>query len=257
MTIIISPTKQMNFNIEVAGGNSPGTVSDTDHPICEKEAGILNNILKGYSPDELASLMKMSPALAENSYRNIQYFGSSENPKKAALFSYSGTVFQAMGPESFSYDELVFAGKHLRILSGLYGVLKPMDLIEPYRLEMKIALKVPGSAPGLYHWWRDKITDLMKEETLIMNLASDEYSKVLDKKQLKGDIISFSFKEENGASLRTVGMFAKKARGVMVKRIIRERVSDPELLKQGETGGYFYRPEYSSSLNWVFVRSSA
>lgn len=256
MIVIISPTKQMNFSTKETERKILGNVSETTRPSYIEEAFFLNSLLKQYSQDELADLMKMSASLAEKTHRGILKFGSPGNPEKAALFTYSGTVFQALDPEVFSPDDLLFAGKHLRILSGLYGILKPLDVIEPYRLEMKTPLKVPGSSGGLYPGWRERITDVLKEEKLILNLASDEYFKALDKKKLKGDIISISFKEEKDSSLRTVGMYAKKARGLMVQKIVREKVCDPEILKQGSTGGYFFKSQYSSPDKWVFVRPS-
>jgi len=156
-----------------------------------------------------------------------------------------------------------FSCKHLRILSGLYGMLKPFDLISPYSLEMKTPLNLPENK-SLSAYWKKRVSDELEREealseknTIILNLSSAEYSKAVSEKLTGRKIISFQFKELKTDKLTTVGMYAKTARGKMIKKIIRNRTTDPETLKSGETAGYSYNAKFSSDSNWVFIREQA
>jgi len=259
MIILISPTKQMDFTSPLPESQNP---ADSLRPRFLQEAQTLNALLRGYDREALASLMKISPALTDRTFREIRAFGEPGAGRRPALYAYSGTVFQALGADSLRAGDLEYARRHLRILSGLYGCLGPLDGVESYRLEMKTALPNPEGA-NLSHFWKSRIArTLAADEALsdpaapVLNLASGEYMRAVDRKVLNRRMITFHFKERAGEGLRTVGMYAKTARGRMVRRILEERVSDPRALQAGDTGGYRYDPACSSENDWVFVRDT-
>lgn len=259
MTVLVSPTKQMDFRTPLSPPASAFLKKRTkDRPRFKREADSLIKLCQAYDETGLAGLMKISPAIAEDTAKSIRSFNKAGNPARAALFTYSGTVFSTMNPYSLGKAELIWADEHLRILSGLYGLLKPMDEIQPYRLEMKTGLSLP-EGKTLTSFWKDRIMDALPEGGIIINLASGEYSRALDRTKLKDRMVNFSFKEisihPGGESPRTVGMYAKTARGIMLKRILEEKTENPEKLCIGETGGYRYSPEYSKEKDWVFVRA--
>jgi len=247
MIILLSPTKQMDFTTPY-----PTIQTITKIPF-NRETTELHSILKGYSPEKIASIMKLSPVLADQTYQDIQRFPGSPSSRRSALFAYSGTVFKSLDPKDFDSGQLEFTRKTLRILSGLYGILEPFSTISPYRLDMKTALELPGRQ-SLTSFWRPRITDYLRESSTILNLASKEYSDVLDQHSLKSWIITFHFKEKNGDKLRTVGMYAKKARGMMLRRILKERVENFQILKKGNTDGYRYNCKFSTDNDWIFTR---
>lgn len=221
---------------------------------------MLNSLLLKFEPEELAALMKCSAPIAAETYRNVRSFCTEDARQAPALFAYCGTVFKAAAPGSFTEDEVSYAQAHLRILSGLYGVLCPLDLISPYRLEMKTMLEIPDNGK-LSAFWKTRIApvlsaedSLSKKDSVIINLASGEYSRVVDKRLIGRRIINFHFKERTETGLKTVGMYVKTARGQMIRRIITEQLAKPELLKNGDTGGYGFDPQLSSEYDWVFTR---
>jgi len=254
MLILLSPTKQMDFS-------GPDFYIDSlTEPFFSSESQKLNNLLKTCNHDELVGLMKISSKIAEKTFENIRLFSSSEAAQKSALSTYSGTVFQSFDISSLSGNDLDFAENHLRILSGMYGVLKPADTIFPYRLEMKTPLK-NSCGVNLYHFWKSRITGyLLNEEVIsdqsvpIINLASNEYFKTIDKKKINNPVFSINFKERSGHEVKTVGMYSKVARGLMARRIIVEKITDPGYLKEGSNGGYYFDKDLSTNHNWIFVR---
>lgn len=255
MTILLSPAKQMDFSTPIPG------ISEKNSAPFEKDAAMLNRILQNYSREELASLMKLSPALADQTYLRIREFAISTAVRRPAVFAYSGMAFLALNPRSLSTDQCRFAQQHLKILSGIYGILQPLNEICPYRLEMNTPIKVPGGN-SLPSFWKPRVMEylisgLNSREGMapVLNLASDEYSRVIDKQALKGRLFNFHFKEKNGAELRTVGTYAKTARGLMVRRILVEQVVDPHTLREGDTGGYRFDESLSYETDWVFVRN--
>lgn len=251
MIVLLSPTKQMNFS------GPDKFENENTMPYYNAEASILNNLLKLMDKDELMDLMKISSKIADQTFKNIISFSGKESTMRSALFAYSGTVFQSINAQTFKKEDLNFACKHLRILSGIYGVLNPTDRVSPYRLEMKTPLSNPNG-DGLYHFWKPRIADnLQKENSQIINLASSEYFKVVDTHKLTNPVISFHFKERKDGKHRTVGMYSKVARGLMARRIVIDRITDPLALQSGETGGYFYDSDLSSDNDWVFVRDEA
>jgi cytoplasmic iron level regulating protein YaaA (DUF328/UPF0246 family) len=215
-------------------------------------------VLKKKSTSEISKLMHLSDSLAslnEERYKTFMETFSPENSKQA-LLAFKGEVYAKMEADQFSAEELEFAQQHLRILSGLYGLLKPLDLIQPYRLEMGTPLKTKKGT-NLYQYWGTKISKALNEvgegKTLV-NLASQEYFKAVDQKTLKLPVITIHFKEHKDGKYQVVGFFAKQARGLMARYAIQNRITDPEQLKVFREEGYEFSAPLSSAQEWVFVR---
>jgi len=212
-----------------------------------------------FSRKKLGKLMSISPELAVLNVDRYQKW--TPNPKredtKQAVLAFNGEVFRGLNAKEMSEQDLQFAQNHLRILSGLYGVLRPLDQIQPYRLEMGTKLKY-YSYNNLYQFWGDKITkrinDDMGESNYIINLASAEYYKSVKEPKLKGKVITPIFKDFSNGTYKVLMTYAKYARGVMANYIIKNRISDPELMKPFDGNGYAYDPSKSDEINWVFVR---
>lgn len=209
----------------------------------------------------LAKLMQLSPALTEQTLDKIRALATDAAPARPALFAFSGEAFRSLDAASLNEADLQFAQAQLRILSGLYGVLRPFDLIRPHRLEMATRLAV-GTAKNLYDFWGELVTaslnrDLAREETpVVLNLASDEYARVVQKKRLTAPWLDIQFKEESNGRLRSVAIHAKRARGLMARFILRERITRAADLRAFSDSGYRFRPELSSEWSWVFARPS-
>lgn len=225
------------------------------------KAEIIAGNLKSYSPEKLANLLDISPRLAElNADRFAEWEKDAHNTRgKAAIMVYNGDVYQGLQAETLSNDELAIAQKHLRIITGLYGILRPLDLILPYRLEMGTPLKV-GRSKDLYNYWQQDVTahllDAMKhaQTDVLVNLASDEYFKVIDKKRLKAKVITPVFKDHKNGQYKMISFFAKKARGMMSRFIIRQAITNPEDIKLFNEEGYLFNDQYSDESKWVFTR---
>lgn len=254
MIIIFSPTKQMFSNrVSAAVSGCPAT-----RPLFHTDALLLNQILSAYSDADLARLMKMSDSLAVRTREMISNFDRSLQLQ--AIFAYSGTSFQALDAGTLSLGELEYAQSHLRILSGMYGYLKPHDLISPYRLEMKTLLPA-GECRNLNLFWKEKLNSalqrepaLKQEDSVVVNLASDEYSGVIDPNMVNRKIITVSFKENTADGLKTVGMYAKRARGALLRRILQKNIADARDIRNLSAEDYEYRSEFSSKDHWVFLR---
>ena len=178
---------------------------------------------------------------------------------KPALFAFKGDVYSGIQKDKYTDDDLNYAQQHLRILSGLYGALRPMDLIQPYRLEMKTKLKNPRGE-NLYQFWDERITEKLnevleeQEEKVLVNLASNEYFKSVKPKKLNGKLLNISFKESKGDKTRVIAIFAKRARGMMTDFILRNRIEHMEDLKDFGSGGYKFSAQQSTDKNWVYTR---
>lgn len=264
MIVLLSPTKQMDFHSPLpASIDEIQKTSVESEPPFLPEAKKLNELLGQFDTAALASLMKTSEKLTEQTEADIRRFNSPrspEAPERPSILAYSGTVFQALDPRTLTAAQLMFAQRQLILLSGLYGVLHPLSRIRPYRLEMKTALNLTGGE-SLTSFWKSRVSDYLRIKLnndsgipVIVNLSSGEYSKVLDLKVFNENLLNFHFKENNGGILRTVGMYAKTARGLMARRILMEMTDDPETLKKGHTGGYRFDRKISSEKDWVFVR---
>ena len=217
----------------------------------------LMSILKRKSEAQIATLMSLSEKLAKLNFDRFQSF---QTPftlanAKQALLAFKGDVYNGIDASSLNEDDLNFAQGKVRMLSGLYGVLRPLDLIQPYRLEMGTKL-ANNKGKNLYEFWGDDVSEVLNEDEseLIINLASNEYFKSIDKKTLKANILNIAFKEKKGDVYKIIGIFAKRARGLMVNYIIRNRLNAPEALKDFTDEGYQFSSEYSSNSTWVFTR---
>ncbi len=254
MKILISPAKSLNLNPI----DKPVESSNIDF---KDEAWEIAKVLKQKSPKELMKLMNISEKLAElNWSRNQDYTKDFSNEKsKQAIFMFNGEVYNAIEAERMNNSELKYLQKNLRILSGQYGLLKPLDLIMPYRLEMGTKLSVNNSK-NLYDFWRDKITQKLNSELekndIIVNLASEEYFKSINPKTLNAKIITPIFKDYKNGKLKTISFFAKKARGLMVRYMAENNINNNniELIKEFNTDGYLFDPKLSDEKNLIFIR---
>ena len=256
MITILNSSKTLDMQL-------PARISRHSMPEFSAECATLVKTLRKLSVSELAALMGMSEKLAilnVERYRNWQMRPDPANSKQA-LLAFKGDVFEAMGIESYTMQAFNFAQQHLRILSGLYANLRPLDLIQPYRLEMAIRLSA-GSSKNLYEFWGDKIhqslSDLLQREGsgILLNLASLEYFKTVKANRLKATVITPVFKEQQDSGYRVVAIYAKKARGRMCDFIIRNRIKRPENLKSFNLDGYRFRARLSTDTQWIFVRGA-
>jgi cytoplasmic iron level regulating protein YaaA (DUF328/UPF0246 family) len=201
--------------------------------------------------------MSLSEKLSKLNFDRFQAFKTpfSLDNAKQALLAFKGDVYNGINASSLSVKDLDFAQKNVRMLSGLYGVLRPLDLIQPYRLEMGTKLS-NAQGNNLYDYWGSGISEVLNEdeEKLIVNLASNEYFKAIDKKLLKAQILDIVFKEKKNDTYKVIGIYAKRARGLMINYIIRNRLTDAEVLKDFSDEGYLYNQDLSSDSTWVYVR---
>lgn len=248
MLILIAPTKTLRF-IEYSHIATEALFGAATAAVATR--------LKGLTEDEHKKLGKLSDALASQTYNEYGAWGTAAAPSHAALYAYAGTVFERMNPVDFDADDVAFAQERLRIIDALYGLLRPLDAIQPYRLEMQAKLAVDGFK-NLHSFWREKVTTVVNEAaqdcTAIINLTSAEYLKAIDCKKLQRPLITPHFKEEADGALKTRGMYAKQARGEMVRFCIKNRLEHPEHLKEFSVDGYRFDAEYSSEEEYVFVR---
>ena len=252
MIIIISPSKTQDFS------SDPNT--QISYPQQLKQSLKLINILTKLSPEELAVLMKISKKLSLLNWQRFQDFSDDFSLKNAkqALLAFKGGVYKGFAIETYTSEDFNFAQQHLRILSGLYGVLRPLDLIQPYRLEMGTRLK-NTYGKNLYEFWGDKITqqlnqDLANQDSLVINLASNEYFKAIRSKYLDAKILTLSFKENKQGIYKVVAIHAKHARGLMANFIIKNRLNDSESIKKFQLENYQFNSVLSSTDEWVFTR---
>lgn len=250
MLIVISPAKTLDL--------SDTSVEYHTRPDFKKEIKELVSIMKKKKPDDIKALMHVSDNLAELNYARYKQFEdefSVENSKQA-LLAFKGDVYTKIDVDNFSDADFKFAQAHLRILSGLYGLLKPLDLIQPYRLEMGVKL-ANKKGKDLYTFWGDKLATALDQasgEGYLINLASQEYFKAVTRSRLKSKVITPVFKEYRNGDYKIIGLFAKQARGMMTDYAIRNRITDPEQLKLFNGEGYEYSDRLSSEEEWIFVR---
>lgn len=255
MLIILSPAKIQNFK--------PQSVTDKyTQPVFLNEAEQLINLLRPYPVNELRELLNVSYEIAKNAvdfYFNWQTKHDLKNAKQAVL-TYNGEVYHGLDASSLSETDLEYTQKHLRIISGLYGMLRPLDLIRPYRLELQTSLE-NASGKNLYAFWKEKITLAIKQAIkesgkpeILLNLASKEYSKAIHYKKLAIPVIDFEFLENRREGYKTITIYTKKARGLMTRYIIRNRIEDPENIKGFDSEGYCYNELLSTENKMVFTR---
>jgi uncharacterized protein len=255
MLSILSPAKTLNFSkvSEKASYSEPSFVN---------EAGMLMKILKCLKPDEISELMGISAKLADLNFQRFLAWQKEHRPEnsKPAIFAFDGDVYEGLDIETLDVDHVLFLNKNLRILSGLYGVLKPLDLIKEYRLEMGSKLK-NKKGPNLYYFWGQKITQNINTaieqsdgDKVLINLASNEYFKAIDAKALKYEVITPVFKDYKEGKYQVISYYAKKARGLMSRFIAQEKITNQENLKMFHLGSYSFSHELSTSNQFIFTR---
>ncbi|SEC91329.1 hypothetical protein SAMN04489761_3945 [Tenacibaculum sp. MAR_2009_124] len=252
MKIIISPAKSLDFETKA-------NTKEYTQPRFLEHSEKLNKKLKTLSKKKLSDLMKISDDLGALNYERNQNWNpifTPENAKQAA-YSFTGEVFRGLDITSLENDKIPVLNDKLRILSGLYGILRPLDLIQPYRLEMGTKLKV-GRADNLYKFWgnllSDSLNEEMEEEELLINLASTEYFKAVPKKALNTSMITPVFKDLKNGQYKTIMTYAKKARGLMVRYIIDNNIETLDDLKGFNVEGYAYSESMSSENELFFTR---
>ena len=257
MLMVISPAKTLDYD-------TPPTTERFTQPQHLDQAQELITILRGFSPQQIGQLMKLSDKLAA---LNVARYGSwtpqftLENAKQA-LLAFKGDVYTGLNAEDFSEEDFDFAQRHLRMLSGLYGLLRPLDLMQPYRLEMGTKLQNPRGK-DLYAFWGERISHWLNEalaeqgDDVLLNLASNEYFGAVKRKALNARVIEVDFKDLKNGQYKIISFYAKKARGLMARYVIRERIGDPEQLKAFDSEGYRYSPDDSSPDHLVFLRDTS
>lgn len=255
MLVLISPAKDL--------AKETPTVADATQPALLEQSGPLVAKLKTFSAKKLSKLMDLSPALGELNRARYERWTTpfTQNNARPAVFAFNGEVYRGLSARTLDSDDLRFAQRHLRILSGLYGVLRPLDLMQDYRLMMGTRFGV-GRAKDLYAYWGDRITEQIKtdlkaiESDVVINLASSEYFKAVRPGNLGARVITPIFKDKGPGGYRIVMVFAKHQRGAMARHVIRHRILDPEQLRLSEVDGYRFVPEESNADEWLFVRDA-
>jgi cytoplasmic iron level regulating protein YaaA (DUF328/UPF0246 family) len=257
MLTVISPAKTLDFE-------APLQTRRATQPELLDQAAALIDVARQQSPDDLRRLMKISPELAELNVRRFHNWAppfSLENARQA-VFAFRGDVYTGLDADTLSNDELGFAQQHLRILSGLYGALRPLDLMQAYRLEMGTRLS-NERGKNLYDFWGDRITALLNQQLrkldsrVLINLASEEYFKAVRPEALAAEVITPVFKDRRGAGYKVISFYAKKARGRMTRFIVQQGLTVPEGLRDFNWDGYRYAPRDSTAHEWVFLRDEA
>jgi hypothetical protein len=258
MLMLISPAKTLNETpMERLVAATP--------PRFWKEAQELAAVLRGYSPEQLGALMDISPKLAALNVERYAHFPTAPDARNAkpALFAFEGDVYRPIHAKTYDEATLMFASKHVRILSGLYGLLRPLDYLYPYRLEMGTRLPTT-QGNTLYQFWGEKITRAIAKDVAVsgtaevLNLASEEYSKAVQPEKLKGvRVITVEFREKKGNTFPIVGVHAKHARGLMVDYVLRNRIAYAEGIEGFNREGYRFAAAMSDTHRFVFTRKAS
>lgn len=254
MLTVISPAKTLDFE------TPPGTRKSTQPAFLERSAELVEDA-RGLSPDEIRALMGVSDNIAALNHKRFMDWQQPFSLKNAkqSLLAFRGGVYVGLEAESLNAEQLNFAQQHLRILSGLYGLLRPLDLMQAYRLEMGLKFANRGG-DNLYQFWGDSITEALNAQLLkakadvLVNLASNEYFRVVKPKALNADVVTPIFKDLKGEKYKVVSFFAKKARGQMARFIIEKELVDPDDMKKFKVDGYRYNKGQSSARELVFTR---
>ncbi|MHB2054215.1 MULTISPECIES: peroxide stress protein YaaA [Pantoea] len=254
MLIVISPAKTLDYE-------SPLATSRFTQPALLEKSQQLIDVARDLSPAQIASLMGISDKLAHLNADRFSQWQPPFSPDNArqAILAFKGDVYTGLQAETFSEADFDFAQKHLRMLSGLYGLLRPLDLMQPYRLEMGIKLANPAGK-DLYSFWGDlltqKLNDALAEQgdDVLINLASDEYFKAIKPKQLNAELVKPVFLDEKNGKFKVISFYAKKARGLMSRYVIEKRLTKPTQLKKFDVDGYFFDAAESKGNELVFKR---
>ena len=264
MYFLLSPAKSLNETDEVPVNLG----SYYSQPELIEHSQALMKILKSKEPIDLQELMSISDDLAQlNAERNQQWSWSEDKPfddqnAKPAGYLFDGDVYTGLDMYHMDKETAIYVNEHLGILSGLYGVIKPLDLIQPYRLEMGTKLK-NERGDNLYEFWGEEVTHVINarmadsDDKVLVNLASNEYFKSVKKKALNAEIITPRFEDEKNGNYKVIAFYAKKARGLMVKYAADNKLTNAEQLKQFDLAGYYYVDELSDDKTWTFRRDEA
>lgn len=257
MLMVISPAKTLDYE-------TPLPLQDFSQPDLLNHSAELIDTLRELSPDDIAGLMGLSAKLAElnsNRYLNWSLPFTQENARPA-VYAFAGDVYTGLDAYQFSAVHMQYAQQHLRILSGLYGVLRPLDLIQAYRLEMGTRLNNPRGK-DLYQFWGTVITEVLNQQLSatqsdsLLNLASGEYFKAVKTAKLNARVITPVFKDQKNGQYKIISFYAKKARGLMAAYVIKHKITDAQYLQAFNTDGYYFSPENSTADEWVFLRDHA
>jgi len=255
MLMLISPAKSLNMQASLPN------INRTKARLLDDSQQLINK-LQELNPEQIQKLMGISEKLSELNYQRFQDWVQSDSAVQCpALFAFQGDVYQGLGADTLSIDELEFAQQHLRILSGLYGLLRPFDLMQAYRLEMGTKFMNPRGA-NLYAFWGNKISSLIKadmptdEAPELVNLASNEYYKAVKPKLISSKIITPVFKDLKNGQYKIISFYAKKARGLMVAYAVKNKITRAEKLKGFDSAGYYFSEELSDDKQWVFIRDN-
>lgn len=258
MLVVVSPAKSLDFE-------SPLATQTYSMPSYLDYSQQLVDQLKDLAPHDIASLMKLSDKLAQLNYDRFQDFSQPFNQENArqAVLAFKGDVYQGLQAQEFSPQDFEFAQNHMRILSGLYGLLKPLDLIQPYRLEMGTKFE-NDQGKNLYEFWGDRLNQNLDQELekigekniepILINLASNEYFKAAKAKALNHKVITPIFKDFKNGQYKIISFYAKKARGLMSRFIIQNKIVEAEALKTFDVDGYYFCEKSSQGNDWVFLR---
>ncbi|WDE12778.1 peroxide stress protein YaaA [Thalassomonas haliotis] len=257
MLLVVSPAKNLDFE-------SPLPTDAYSQPsLLEYSQSLIETCVK-LTPAEIASLMSISDKLAGLNAARFSEWQQPFTPNNArpAVLAFNGDVYGGLDASSFCQDDFDFAQQHMRILSGLYGLLKPLDLMQAYRLEMGTKLE-NSKGKNLYQFWDNIITDALNQalaaqgDDVLINLASNEYFKAVKKKNLSAQVITPAFKDWKNGQYKMISFYAKKARGLMARYIIQNRLTEVGQLKGFDLGGYQYSEAFSKGNDWVFTRKEA
>jgi len=254
MLIVVSPAKKLDYD-------TPAKTKSKTMPDFLDDSQILIDRLRDFSAIDIAELMHVSMKIAELNFDRYEGWTpelTTDNAKQA-MFAFKGDVYGGLDADSFSAADIKFAQKHFRMLSGLYGLLRPLDLMYPYRLEMGTKLE-NERGKNLYEFWGSTITNAINNQLkatksdVLINLASNEYFKSVKPKELNGEIITPAFKEYKNGEYKMIGIYAKRARGLLSRYIIQNQLNDPEDIKNFSEEGYKFNKKLSKGNNWVFTR---
>ena len=251
MKILISPAKSLDFENNVE-------TSISSKPLFADHAFKINNTIKNLSAPDLSSLMSISPKLSELNWSRNQDFQKIDSKEKEAIFAFNGDVYDGIDANSINKSNYEKLQNSLRILSGLYGILKPFDKIKAYRLEMGTKISINGSK-NLYDFWKENVTNSIvneaNENEIIVNLASNEYFSVIDQSLISNTIVNPQFKDFKNGKLKIISFYAKKARGLMTRFLIDNDINSLSDIESFNSSGYmFSQNETSNPLEPVFVR---
>src|SRR5690554_5889049 len=255
MLMVISPAKTLDYT-------SPLTTKEYSQPRFLEQSAQLIEILRQYSPNQLAELMKLSDKLAGLNVARFTEWQPNFSPDNArqAILAFKGDVYTGLEAETLTAEDFQYAQKYLRILSGLYGVLRPLDLMQPYRLEMGTKLE-NAQGKNLYEFWGDRLTQSLNQclaeqkANVLLNLASNEYFKAVQPKLLKATLVNVDFKDFKNGQYKIISFYAKKARGVMARYVIQNKVDSLEALKNFTEHGYYFSADESKANHLVFLRN--